>query len=261
MGVSLLALVISLGGAGFAATGGTFILGKGNSATSRTTLTANINDETLHVTNANNFAQATAAGFYVAPGHPPFKTNSTFKVAHLNADFLDSLDSNEFGRVFALHHQNLTKTLAAGDNYSLMTTGFTAAATGRCLVTAETQIDGVSTTATGPFYRAAVAKNGGAPTNDTLYGHYFNGIHPLVHSSDFTRVATFDVTQGDVVQFGAFFGSVPAGYVGANAFTDLSFFCTTIGSIAGPAFATTLSGAPVKDVAAAAQEVRGRNQN
>ena len=92
---SATALFLVLGGTAYAATGGNFILGQPNSASSTTSLTrtgANT-AKGLQVTNNSTGAGATALGLNVASGHPPFAVNSGTKVANLNADKLDGLDS------------------------------------------------------------------------------------------------------------------------------------------------------------------------
>jgi hypothetical protein len=98
--VSLAALFIALGGTAYAATGGNFILGQSNSASSTTSLTrtgANTG-KGLQVTNASTGAGATALGLNVASGHAPFTVNSGTKVANLNADRLDGFDATGFIR-------------------------------------------------------------------------------------------------------------------------------------------------------------------
>src|SRR5215210_2584243 len=100
MAVSLLALFIALGGAGYAATGGNFILGTPNTATSATELTASgaTTLKGLKVTNTNTAAGATALELNTPAGHAPLKVTRSAKVALLNVDFLDSLDSTAFLR-------------------------------------------------------------------------------------------------------------------------------------------------------------------
>jgi hypothetical protein len=102
--VALFSLFVALGGAGVAATGGNFILGKANSATSTTSLSAPIGGKALQLSNTSTTAGATALGLNVASGHPPFAVNSGVKVANLNADKLDGIDSTGFvkGRGTAL---------------------------------------------------------------------------------------------------------------------------------------------------------------
>lgn len=94
--ISLAALFISLGTVGYAANGGSFLLGLINSATQRTFLGANFNGTAMQVSNTSTGAAATALTLSVAVGHPPLKVNSTTKVANLNADRLDGVDSSAF---------------------------------------------------------------------------------------------------------------------------------------------------------------------
>lgn len=97
--IALLALFVSLGGVGVAATGGNFILGQSNTAGSKTSLTAGINDKALAITNNNTGSNAGALALSVAAGKPPIVLSSgTGKVPGLNADKLDGLDSSAFAR-------------------------------------------------------------------------------------------------------------------------------------------------------------------
>jgi hypothetical protein len=116
--IALLSLFVALGGAGMAATGGNFILGKPNSATSTTSLSAAIGGKALQLSNTSTTAGASALGLNVASGHPPFAVNSGVEVANLNADALDGIDSSGFvkGRGTALANRIVfvptnTKTL------------------------------------------------------------------------------------------------------------------------------------------------------
>jgi hypothetical protein len=98
--VSMIALFVALGGTTYAATGGNFILGQSNSASSTTSLTrtgANT-AKGLQVNNNSSGAGATALGLSVASGHAPFTVNSGAKVTNLNADKLDSFNSTAFAR-------------------------------------------------------------------------------------------------------------------------------------------------------------------
>jgi hypothetical protein len=95
--VAYVALFVALGGTTYAATGGNFILGQSNSAGNTTSLSAPIaGKKALQVTNTSTGAGATALGLNVASGHPPFTVNSGAKVANLNADKLDGIDSTGF---------------------------------------------------------------------------------------------------------------------------------------------------------------------
>ena len=106
--VSTLAFIVLGGSTAMAATGGSFILGQSNSASSATSLTrtgANTG-KGLQVTNTSTGAGAAALGLTVAGGHAPFTVNSGTKVANLNADKLDGLDSTAFvpsSRVRRIH--------------------------------------------------------------------------------------------------------------------------------------------------------------
>ena len=91
--ISVLALFIALGGTAVAATGGNFILGNANSAGAKTTLTATNPGPALALSNTTTNTGATALNLNVAPGHPPFTTNSTTAVKNLNADKVDGLDA------------------------------------------------------------------------------------------------------------------------------------------------------------------------
>lgn len=75
-------LVIASSGA-YAATGGNFILGRSNSANATTTLTN---------------SAGTALALNAKSGTPALKVNSGTKVANLNGDKLDGLDSTAFAR-------------------------------------------------------------------------------------------------------------------------------------------------------------------
>jgi hypothetical protein len=94
MVVACLSLFIALSGVTYAATGGNFILGNRNTATSQTSLAAPLAGKALQVTNMSTATGATALGLSVAAGKTPFTVNSGTKVANLNADKLDGLDSN-----------------------------------------------------------------------------------------------------------------------------------------------------------------------
>lgn len=95
--VATLALFLVLsGGVTIAATGGSLILGKSNSASSQTSLSAPVAGRALQVTNTSTGAGATALGLKTASGHPPFTVNSGAKVTNLNADKLDGFDSTAF---------------------------------------------------------------------------------------------------------------------------------------------------------------------
>jgi hypothetical protein len=90
---SVIALFVALGGTTLAATGGNFILGQSNSATSTTSLSAGVTGPAFKVTNTSTGA---AASFYAAAGRPALAVNTAAKVNKLNADQLDGMDSAAF---------------------------------------------------------------------------------------------------------------------------------------------------------------------
>jgi hypothetical protein len=91
--VAVAALALGLGGVAYGATGGNFILGQANTATSETQLGSNAATQTLRVTNS---AGKPAARFVTGAGVTPFVVTSPTKVANLNSDKLDGLDSLGF---------------------------------------------------------------------------------------------------------------------------------------------------------------------
>lgn len=97
--VSLFALIVALGGAGYSATGGTFILGSANSADASTRLTGSIEGSTLQLSNTSSKAAATALRLAVDPDRPPMAVTSSTLVAKFNADQLDGLNANQLMRV------------------------------------------------------------------------------------------------------------------------------------------------------------------
>ena len=81
--VAYLALVLALGGTAEAASGGGFLLGRGNSATTTTSLS-----------DSHGVPLSLAA----KNGQPALRVNTTAKVPHLNSDLLDGLDSLQLQR-------------------------------------------------------------------------------------------------------------------------------------------------------------------
>jgi len=98
--VAYVALFVALGGTALATTQG-FILGSTNrvdAATAVTNIKADgtqnaIANPLLSFQNLTTAAGATALALNVAAGHPPLTTNSATRVANLNADRLDGIDS------------------------------------------------------------------------------------------------------------------------------------------------------------------------
>ena len=98
MCVALLALTVALGSAGYSATGGSFLLGLSNSATTTTTLAAPVAGPALRVTNTSTATGSTGITITTGTSRPPLAINSSVKVVRLNADLLDGLDSTAFAR-------------------------------------------------------------------------------------------------------------------------------------------------------------------
>lgn len=94
--ISLIALSVALSGTALAANGDGLLLGGPNTATAKTTLTANFNGAALQLTNTKPYVAATALNLHVAANRPPLITNSSGLVANLNADQLDGIDSSGF---------------------------------------------------------------------------------------------------------------------------------------------------------------------
>jgi hypothetical protein len=97
--MSAVALFVALGGVSYGATGGNFILGQANTASSSTALAAPFDGSALRVTNTNATANATALTLVVGAGRPPFTVNTDTKVNKLNADRLDGIDSTAFWKL------------------------------------------------------------------------------------------------------------------------------------------------------------------
>jgi hypothetical protein len=233
LAISITALVISLGGAGYTATGGNFILGATNSANAVTRLVGAIPNSALRVENPTNAAGATGINITTNASRPPLVVSSDAKVQRLNADLLDGVDSSDFGRLFAFDTFGASKDLVSGNNY-VFTLPFTPDLKGRCLVTVSAQIRGNLTSDVGPFLRAAIRVGDSAPKNDNDSGHYFLHFSDLDYAPDMTRSATFLVSAGQSVKFGAFFGEVPPDWAGTTADVHVTILCTTVGQLSTP---------------------------
>lgn len=93
--VSALTLVSTSAFAG-SGIGGVFNLGKANSVDKTTTLQGSTNGQQLRVVNSSTGADAAGIGIKTDAMRPPLAVNSQVKVANLDADLLDGLDSNAF---------------------------------------------------------------------------------------------------------------------------------------------------------------------
>ena len=105
MAVALVGLFVALTGTTYAATGGTFILGQANTASSQTSLTAGVAGTTtgprsvLSLRNTSTASGAEGLAITVGANKAPIHVNSTAgKATFLNADKLDGLDSTGFYR-------------------------------------------------------------------------------------------------------------------------------------------------------------------
>lgn len=93
----MLALVLGAGTTAVAATGGNFLLGKSNSATTVSKLAYGLAGPTLQLINRGSAATATALNLTVASGHAPLTVNADAGTAtNLSADKLDGKDSTDF---------------------------------------------------------------------------------------------------------------------------------------------------------------------
>src|SRR5262245_47552441 len=89
--IATVALFVALSGAGMAATGGNFILGKQNSADQQSLLSSGVTGgPTLRVTNSGG---RPAARFDANANVAPLVVSNATKVESLNADLLDGFDS------------------------------------------------------------------------------------------------------------------------------------------------------------------------
>jgi len=99
---TLLAVVVALtlvgGSTALAGTGvgGVFNLGKTNTVNAITKLVGSVPGAGLVVDNNSTDPAATALNLQVEPGKAPMKVNSQAKVANLNADSVDGMDSTRF---------------------------------------------------------------------------------------------------------------------------------------------------------------------
>jgi hypothetical protein len=91
-------LFAALGGVATAANGGPWILGQSNSATATTALSAPVDGPGVQIANSSTGVNSTPLRLTAAAGRPPLKVNSVTKVANLNADQLDNIDSTSFLR-------------------------------------------------------------------------------------------------------------------------------------------------------------------
>jgi hypothetical protein len=100
--VGFVTAVVLLGGTALATTAN-FVLGSttANKPDALTAATAQnkdghggLNGPMIQLTNSSTGSSASPLGLTVGSGRPPLSTNSTTRVAHLNADLLDGVDSS-----------------------------------------------------------------------------------------------------------------------------------------------------------------------
>lgn len=160
LGAAALALVV-LGstGAATAATGGALVLGRANSASSRTGLTS---------------SAGTPLSLYAKSGYAPLLVNSAVKVAHLNADRVDGLDSSQLQR-------RVTAACPGGAVRSVLTSGAVTCAgvPAKARFVPRVGADGPDATAvlatvSGVTVRAYCRRTGGSIPS-ALVGVYLNG--------------------------------------------------------------------------------------
>src|SRR4051794_18006914 len=94
----VVALVVAFASSGTAAAVSYLVLGTANTSSATTTLKSAANAPVLQLTNTNTAGGAGARGLAITvpPGRPPMSVNSSTRVANLNADKLDNLDSSAF---------------------------------------------------------------------------------------------------------------------------------------------------------------------
>ena len=152
-----LALFLALGGTAYAATGGNFILGKSNSASSTTTLSSTNDGPTL--------------ALYPKSGRAPLYTLSTKLNARFNADLLDSHDASYFA-----YGSGQTGTILAVDSDDGTNDGYASATcpsgtklTGGGGVTFVSGDSLYGSAPTGPDTWSAANNDGGASGPDGIF--------------------------------------------------------------------------------------------
>jgi hypothetical protein len=234
MAVALLALFVALGGVSYAATGGNFILGQPNTATTKTALTAPVAGTGFEVANTNTSAGSTALSLTVAASHAPMVVNSTTKVQKLNADLIDGLDSSKFARIgFA---QSAVVDIAGG-LIDVFNTGSTNGVQGRTASSTASGVYGENTSGSGFGLAGRAGSDGHAIYGDNTGSGYAGYFEDKVHiggSLDCAGcVGASDLSTSYVQGAGRAAGQAIAVTPGANTFLGaplngflrLSYFC------------------------------------
>jgi hypothetical protein len=122
----VMALVLGVATTAIGATGGNFILGKANGATTASKLTASVAGPALTLVNNSTAAAATALNISVASGKAPLTVNASAGTAkNLSADELDGRNSSEFADGIdgvanqALHADTASQATQAMDSEQL----------------------------------------------------------------------------------------------------------------------------------------------
>jgi hypothetical protein len=163
LAVAMVALFVALGGVAVAAPGDNFILGQSNSSTTTSALDAPVDGANLLLSNASTGANATALQLTTASNRAPLTVNSTTKVAKLNVDSLDNLDSTAFLRRRVTQTNNVT---TAGGVVDVLNTGTTNGVQAKTNAIAASGVYGENDSGTGGFGVAGRAGNGG----NAIYG-------------------------------------------------------------------------------------------
>jgi len=234
MAVALLALFVALGGVGYSATGGNFILGQTNTASSTSTLSAPVAGRALQLTNTDASAGATALGLAVAAGHAPLDVNSTTKVVRLNSDLLDNLDSTSFIRKGVLQTSAVT---TAGGVVDVTNTGTTNGVQGITTSGSASGVYGENTSGGGFGVAGRASSSGhaiyGDNTGSGFAGYFEDKVHIGGDLSCPGCVGPSDLSDTYVKGSGSATGQALAVTSGANTFLGpplngflrLSYFC------------------------------------
>jgi hypothetical protein len=114
----ILALVFGAASAALGANGQAWILGQPNVATAITSLggAGGVNGPMVRITNNDADANDTALDLRVQAGEAPMRVNSESRVANLNADRLDGVDSAALIRWASIYERDSNSTGGAGPN-------------------------------------------------------------------------------------------------------------------------------------------------
>src|SRR3954454_9990635 len=174
------ALFISLSGVAYAATGGNFILGQSNTASSSTQLSASgaSTNSALKITNTNTAAGATGLQIDVPSGHAPMTVNRSTKVENLNEDLLDGVNSNAFLRKGVTHSAAVT---TAGGVVDVANTGTTNGVQAKAADPGSSGVYGENTSGGGYGVAGRSGTLGNAVYGDNTGGGYAGYFEDKVH--------------------------------------------------------------------------------